>query len=543
MDKQLGHENMNYKYMGMEQSSGHLYSKKFLILFGTISGLLSCFVIYGNFLTNPDCMVYGGGLSLLQSGNWERSLGRWMLPVLDWVRGGVAEPYFNAFLCAIGFSSAAVMLQDILGPVKSKSVQLLGVLLTVCTPLLSITITYTYCSAAYGLAFFLSVFAVWIVVNHNGKASVIIGAICLSLSLAIYQSYIGATAAVAVEYLVFQLYRGEIIQKVWKKLCRMLVMGILGVGSYYFIALPAVLNFYQIELASYKGADKISVAQIIRMLPQSVLTTYNDFWKFFGAHEIAANPLWISPVSILFILFGLAVLIFGVCVKCKCCAEKILLVILTCSLPVAAGLIDLLNPSTRIILLTVGGFVTVIPFCFYLINDAVEQIQQCIGKDALKLVVPILAGLLVWNSILSISMDGMYMKQAKNRNIQITNRICYFWEERALSNTDVEQKVLIAGNPLQANYKIQDPTLESKVNQYAKWGDLWQVLENSMIGWSEMFKQYTGMTLNQCSLDKATEIVKSEEFKEMTNYPEEGSIKVIDGVLTIKMSSLEGWTY
>lgn len=525
--------------MGMEQSAGHLYSKKFLILLGTISALLSCFVIYSNFLTNPDCMVYGGGLSLLKSGNWERSLGRWMLPVLDWVRGGVAEPYFNAFLCAVGFSSAAVMLQDILGPVKFKSMQLLGVLLTVCTPLLSITITYTYCSAAYGLAFFLSVFAVWIVVNRNGKISIIAGAICLSLSLAIYQSYIGVTAAVAVEYLIFRLYRGEIIQAVWKKLYRMLVMGILGVGSYYFIALPIVLNFYQIELASYKGADEIGVAQIFRMLPQSILAAYSDFWKFFTTHEIAANPLGIPLISILIILFGLAILIFGICVKCKRCAEKILIVILICSLPVASGLIDLLNPSTRIILLTSGGFVTVIPFCFYLMNDTVEQMKQCIEKDVLKLVASILAGLLVWNCVLSISMDAMYMKQAKNRNIQITNRICYFLEEQAMSNTDVEQKVLIAGNPLQANYKIQDPILESRVNQYAKWGDLWKVLDNSMIGWSEMFKQYTGMTLNQCSLDEATEIVKSKEFEEMANYPEEESIKVINGVLTIKMSSLD----
>ena len=85
-------------------------SNMWVFVCSVVAGLLTYFMLFSDYLTNPDGMFVGGGMDLAFSGGWEVSLGRWMLPILDRLRGGVTAPLFNTLLSLIFLSLAGVLI-------------------------------------------------------------------------------------------------------------------------------------------------------------------------------------------------------------------------------------------------------------------------------------------------------------------------------------------------------------------------------------------------------------------------------------------------
>ena len=50
------------------------------------------------------------------------------------------------------------------------------------------------------------------------------------------------------------------------------------------------------------------------------------------------------------------------------------------------------------------------------------------------------------------------------------------------------------------------------------------------------FDKYLGVKIKICSKDEYDSIVKSDEFKNMPIYPNNGSIKIINNIIVIKIS-------
>ena len=51
-----------------------------------------------------------------------------------------------------------------------------------------------------------------------------------------------------------------------------------------------------------------------------------------------------------------------------------------------------------------------------------------------------------------------------------------------------------------------------------------------------MIYEYIGANLNIIDQSDYPEIIESEEYKNMKNYPEKGSIKIINNIIVIKIS-------
>ena len=100
--------------------------------------------------------------------------------------------------------------------------------------------------------------------------------------------------------------------------------------------------------------------------------------------------------------------------------------------------------------------------------------------------------------------------------------------------------VIITGGLETSQYFNRDnTTLESKKIFDRTWGfissnpTMWWGNQES---WKKMIYEYIGANLNIVNQSDYPEIIESEEYKQMGNYPEEESIKIIDNVLVIKIS-------
>lgn len=509
-------------------------------------GLIAYFMLYSEFLTNPDSMLGGGGLDLRFSSDWERSLGRWLLPILDHLRGGVTTPLFTTTLSLFFLAAGILLIFSLFDFEESHFIKILIASLTICNPAILMLLTYFFCSAEYSLAFFLSVFAIWIITKLNNIYGVILSSISIVCSLGIYQSYIGVSMALALEYILVQtvvLNTNLFSQSLLQKILKMFISGIIGVISYYYIILPLILSQYNVQLSNYKGTNSLNIRLLILSLPQTIINAYKNFFEFFFSETIARNPFLIILLNYIAIIIGLFLILFAIIKQKKHLHEKFILILLIMLLPICCNVIDLLNPSTEIEnMLTAGGMLTIIPSFLICSIGIVKAQKQTIFKDIFRTLLLSVTLLLLWNYLLSINTDMTYMKRSKDQRIALANRIVLLLEQNYEYHSSDQQKVYISGIPEDGNFSLKSlELLSNNTNEYATWGDIWPTHGNSIWGWNQLIMQYTGVNITVCTIDEVKEIVQTTTYKQMPNYPSKGSVNLINNIIVIKISDVSNW--
>ena len=507
---------------------------KLPFLISLLVGLLVHFPIYSYGLLNPDAMW----MSEEYIGGWEVTLGRWALWIFDYLHGGVNSPILMAFLTLCFFSLGGVLLNELFGVTHPAARILIPICIT-ASPLVSITMTYYYCSDAYAFSFLLSVIAILLVVRKRSVATCITGSLCIALALGIYQSNLGVAAVLAALTLLFAVMEAPQAHKVHRKLLlQLLITGILGVGLYYFI-LRVSLSIQGLSMMSYKGADTISIASILWNLPSGAAYAYQDFFDFFARDTIMINSYLVRVCySVIFAAF-LCVFLWKLA---KIRADKLSVlsaIALLCLLPLCCNLIDVAAPHTRIILLTSGGLHCLCPAAIAFCSKQLPAVLSSTSKKAWvppgRLITLCAGALLIWNFAIIINADAMVMKNVTEQQVALANRICARMEE----NEDYLHgaQVMVVGTPKNGNYPVVS-RLAAKVNQYAYWGLVWGTPDGLLNGWYEIFRQKLGVLYNRCYEAQYQDIVASADFKSMPIFPAQDAIRTIDGIVVIKVSEV-----
>jgi len=496
------------------------------------AGMLVHFPIYAYGLQNPDS-IWKGEENIADW--WEYTLGRWGLVLVDWLRGGLNAPVLNAAAAMALFVLASLILADVL-QVRSRKARLLMTLTVICTPYLSISLTYVYCSIAYAAAFLLAVLSVFAAMRSASFwKGVLAGAVCLMFSLSIYQSNIGVAAGLSVLAVLLALIKDPAsLKRQEQMLLRLVVMILAGTGLYYGI-LQIVLHVMNITLSSYKGASSIGSLQALAQLPHALKNAYADVFRYFFRTDIAANHYGMR------IFYGLLIL-SAAAAFCRWTLQQpqkkavLFAVFLILILPLGVNAIDLIAVSTRIILLTSGGMVLLIPaavaLCFLSAADA-GGIRWLAAASAASAVC-LLAG-----SCLQVNTDTMVMHANQQKTIQLVNRIYADLEHQDGFTKD--SAVLITGTPELGSYPDNSRLLE-KADLYAKWGMVWPTYSGSWSDWQAVFHTYAGVDLKVCSQEDYVKITASQQFQQMPVYPAAGSIQQIGWVTVVKVSGTDRFT-
>ena len=243
-------------------TSKFTFNRKIAFFATVIMATIVYFQVYANDIHNPDTLYAGNyhGVS-----EWEISLGRWGLIIMNLLRGSAVSTVISSFITIITMGATSIVLVELLNIKKPIWIVLTSAIL-VTAPTFAIIVTYPYCSDSYAIAMLLSVLSVYFIYKKINANCFVIASCIVALSLGLYQSYIGVTVTLCVIIPILKLLKNEeSIKTIWIDILKSIGMVILGVIIYYILT-QLVLYLTHVKLSTYSGANEIGLS-IFKTIP------------------------------------------------------------------------------------------------------------------------------------------------------------------------------------------------------------------------------------------------------------------------------------
>ena len=192
--------------------------------------------------------------------------------------------------------------------------------------------------------------------------------------------------------------------------------------------------------------------------------------------------------------------------------------------PIAVNIMNLVAPETKINLVTGPGIITSIVFLAVIYNKLEDTLVSNIVKYMYIILILILANTYV------IENTFTYMCRQETYRNYYTIASDIYSKATELDEYSADKKWLFSNV---IKFKARD--LERTNGFISSDNETW----NNYNGLAQnygFFDKYLGIKIKICTRDEYNKIVNSEEFKNMPIYPNNGSIKIINNIIVIKIS-------
>lgn len=505
--------------------------KKMAFLITIIVGIITHITMITEMIMSQDGLW--NSISYSRAGLWETTLGRWGIELITRVTSFIAIPSITTIFNIILMAITAVFLVDVFN-LKSKISIFFTSIALVLTPTFTVTLLYVYTSFAYCANMLIATLVVWFIYKFPYKKwGIVLSSICFMMVLSIYQSYVGVTVGLCVMVSVLHLIKGEkSIKEIFINILKTVISVIAG-GIIYYIITMILLKVSGVEFAAYKGANNISIMDIILNLKTTIIQAYKDFLFFFLGDSIVYNSNYRREVlyGIFFLMFGISCLISIFSIKSENKKERVFRIVISilflALLPLALNIIDVIACSTTIYALTGTQLILMIPFAFA-IFELIEKFIILKWIGVLFCVLIMLTYYIATNT--SYSALKLTYNQAYSTTVRIMDRI----ENTTGYTKDAE--ILFGGIVGNNNYprtsSLYNYTIGSIVNNTTFHGTY-----AGQIGtWMSFLKVFLGVDFVPSSENTYYTIVNSQEYKDMDVFPATNSVKVLNGIVVVKLS-------
>lgn len=489
-----------------------------------VAGLFAHGYMLANKLPNHDDLhsLFGKGALY--------EMGRWGLPYVGRLDGNYSMPWMLGLLTLFLLAVTAMLLVELLQIQSPLFGALAGGILAVF-PTVTCLFSYMFTSFAYAISILLSVLAAWLA-RRKSRWWLIPAVLCIIGSLSIYQAFLGFAAAL----MVYGLYAASIREDADPK--RILISGVWQAGTLaagvagYLLITRWMLARHEASLTGYMYMDQMGEIHP-SLIPGQVLDAYR---LFFGLEPLPRRGIATTgPIRDLLALCTLLLTVLVLAgilqqVLRKRWAEAGLALLLAGMFPVAANLIFLMHTSSVHTLM-------VYPMCMLPLSLLARCDAWCAGhfpKGRAGLVrllgswaVTLCVGLLCLRY-------GMLANEAYLRmQLNQTQRLSYWTgivtQIRSLPGYDPALPVALIGED------NEDPNLSSSW----RYSDL-----NGMVGTDMAIREPRADTdFLRYYLAYAPRYADESAVRQMEGvdtmpcYPAEGSIRILDGVIVVKLSN------
>lgn len=501
--------------------------RKQLLVFSFVFGMLIHFSVYCNRIGNPDTV----DVELVHlAGKWEISLGRWLIPLFDYFRGGLSSAVLVTMLCIGVMAAGSVLLIEVL-KIHDTICAYIAAAAFMASPAFAVLLTYYYCSDSYAVAVLLQILGVYFICR-NGNRNFLTGVTMLVLSMGIYQAYIGVAAGLFCALLLREALEQSGWKELSRKIGRYLMAGILTF-LLYFIITKIIWLCTGIQQNTYSGGTEVGIDSILR-LPESIPRTYKYFWEYIFGYRLNnaywhRNQLWSALIVI-----ELCLLII-IIIKNKIYLNRGAIIVLTFSIllmPLLINLIGLLVPARGISLLMAIPMGLILPISI----SVLEVINRSFVKaDFIKVICFLLSVLIIASNIFMNEATYMARKLTENTICTLAGRMLDRAE--SMSTDDEKIEVMIIGDiNSNQNYLRENPIYDMADDYISNWGLTWSDYNGTKTCWNSIYRTFFGMDLNQYTDQEYLDIVNSEAFAEMGIYPAQSSVARINDYIVIKLS-------
>ena len=468
-----------------------------------------------------------------RAGDWVIALGRWGIELAGRLNNFVAIPSITTMLCLFLMAVSTVFIVDIFN-FKSKYSALFTGMIMVVSPCLTATMLYVYTSVAYCVNMLLAILAIWFIYKFKyKKIGIVISALCFMFSLSIYQSYMGVTVGLCIMLSIIELLKDNSkIKDVFINIGKT-VLAVLSGGILYYILTMLILNLTGIDMATYKGAESFGIKEIFASLGTNILNAYKNFVEFFFKDVIVYNTnyrrdIWYTLFFIGFIVTFIAKLAI---LKVETKKEKIFKIVLASLMvllmPIGLNIINIVAVGTEIYALTATQMILVIPFVLAL----VESLEIL---NSIKWIILISCMCICGTYYLSDSASYSALKLTYNQAYSSTMRV--FDRIETTPGYEKDMPLLLAGIIGNNNYPRTMNLYGYTIGELAN-NTVFHGTYGGQIGtWINYMRVFFGLDIQMCDPDTYYRIVIGEDYKDMEMFPAEDSIRIIDGVVVVKLS-------
>jgi len=505
-----------------------------LFILTLLSAILCSIYLIANDITYTD---FNMASELYLAGGWELSCGRWLWIFLDNLRWGLSSIVVSTIIASVCISFASVLLIRLFC-IEGKIARYLTCILLATAPFFYDLLSSFFCSGEFIFGFLLSVLSVYILYSCDHLiVGILLGGVCVACSMGIYQSYIGVTCGLCVMIpLLHLLKKDKDVVSVMKQIGDSLIMGIVGAMIYYLV-LVLLLRFYNCQMASYSGMDKIVGLQAILQIPSLVGEAFNSFYQYFFGDKIINNSTY-NRGKINFLIFAvdsicLLILIFRGSKSQKKTRLKlgygVIVVICILLIPLALGVIELLVPNRDIGQFMCAPYTLLLYFSFAL----VECLDMKIWK---QLAYFVMSGVMLIAAQSYFVMENASFMAARIKLDQ-TEVIANDVVQTILASDEYDKgmKVLFVGAATDPVFDNSSGVFQLASGQTSSFGQVWNN-SSSSICWKYFIRYHMGIEFEIASQDEYLEVIQQTAFKDMPAYPDRGAIKVIDDMMVVKLT-------
>ncbi len=464
------------------------------------------------------------------------SSGRWFLTVPASFSSMLSIPLVNGTLGICYLSLSAGILVATLR-IKSKVAAILIGGSMVSYPAVASTFAYMNCADAYFFAILLTCIAIYCA-DRMHLSGILVGIICIALSLGIYQAYWPFGLAIIMGVISKAILVGQEDTKgiLSKTLAHLTTFGV-GMVLYLFI-----VKISRVPLTVYQNID--TMGQItIEKLPYQLYQAYGRFVAYFTSNNLFYYPMWFRIIYTIIIVVSVILLLY----KCKILVSKreflsaIILMGCIVFFPLGANFIYIMCEPAYVHVLMRYGMVGAFILIIALWEDA-----ECIKILQDKHVYPltkVMKKVMVVCSILVIGIHAIIINAS------------YLRLDISLSNGYADGIRLVTKIESVEDYNQADLILfvgTMSVNLEARYLDWFYddmftgMMSTDMITMGsnpEYLSRYIGfenvIQSGITSSDQLEELGITEIVDEMATYPNDGSIvKYEEGVIIVKFSEL-----
>lgn len=501
-----------------DETDKHIFITTFII------GIITNFYFFISNGLSPDAL---SDTNTHVAGLWELQLGRFSLNFLDNVRFGFVNQLLIV-LIALFFMSIGIMLIRRIFKIENKLILTIMCFTIAVAPQFTETYMYLYCADSYLLAFASAAFAVFslsrIRTVKEDKKWVVFAILATVLTSSLYQAYLGVLAGLLVIYAIKETIDSDAKTAIKHFIRNAFIIGI-GIGFYYVI-FRVLCKLNHTRPASYKGANNLGIGTLLA-LPETIKGCFEDlYYFFFNDGRIINNAYYHRCIFYVILLVSFILSTFSIFKSEK--KNRVSKIITTSLLilifPIAVNIMNVVAAGTRINLVTGPGILTTVVLFLVFIDYLKDTTFNIIIKYVSYIV------LIFISATFMVADIRTYIAREKQYNDFKVIAENIYTQATLLEDYDPNMEYLFS-------YVIKTPASEIEKTT--------GMVTKNTISWTgyagvkryQMFySKFLGKNIVSADEEKYEKIIPTEEFEKMSVYPENGSIKIIDNTIVVKVS-------
>lgn len=491
------------------------------VMFSTAVFSFFCYfyeMIYG--LGCPDTL--SEGVRFYRNSDYSTSQARWMLRFINEIGGkNVIIPIVTVlgYCFMIGISTFIICRMIHL---EKKIAAFFLTALMVSFPIILHHFAFLYMAMAYSFSFLTVVLGVFFI-RKRKIYGYILGTFCFLLMLGSYQSYIGAVSALA---LVMLIYDSLHEKKIGKCLSDFGLTAACGLAACLINQPFSKLMMLVFHTGQDGRVSDFSVRSIFENIGFSLTYSYKWFFSYFNSDILARKYLYLGLGILLAVL---CITAFVLKIKEKSVAGAVTFLISVLLMPLAMNFLLVIMPTNgmRDILRYQYALVFVVIFIllYYLEGKILTNI--CYYASLLIFCV------LLWGYVISANCTAMMYKISYDHAIQqamLMMEEIHEMDEYVPNETHIVMGGSFPYDTLQQQYP--------KIFRFAE-------QEGGPVFWPNLygmtncryyfFWDFLGVNAGYISDDEYLSAIRSDTYKNMPCWPAEGSVRMINGDVVIKL--------